>query len=297
MENNIMSSINKITETPNQAIKDDDEILLKVQKSIKQAYKSGRKSLIDNIQLGVDLLEARKELGKRFYTVINDDVMSNKSVQRYIKLVLHTNSYEAFAEKSSAVNLNTDKRIVELKVEDIENLKDPSMNKIMKMKQLTDGDFDKVVSGDDEPYDLIQEAIKTVDKNKHTPDGTKAVNKYKHKPEGMSEADYDDYKAKGINGLITLIHKEKENNVDRGNMEKKYENIQCELKEVQVNLEDEISKNRELRAGLTWLQEQDWGFSHDIQDNDSLVTTSEYIAHQECIRHSSLNEVGRSQLY
>ncbi|MBT3802564.1 MAG: PAS domain-containing protein, partial [Bacteroidetes bacterium] len=66
---------------------DQEKVWNDVQKAIKKAYESGRRSLWDQVCLGKSLIRARNSLKGAFYDVINDKIINKRQVQRLIGLV------------------------------------------------------------------------------------------------------------------------------------------------------------------------------------------------------------------
>ncbi len=150
---------------------------------------------LEKVRLGLILYYARTKLQRNFYSTIDENTISTKTVQRYTKMVLNTKSAELYGTKGTVFNsLETDKRLENLvgfdsstdifdkssidssnhgtvfgpvttkeknddgeEIEKTENgtieinIADLTMDKITKMKKLSDKDFYKVVGGDDSP--------------------------------------------------------------------------------------------------------------------------------------------------
>ncbi len=138
--------------------KHSDEIN-EIEKAIDTAYKSGQRSIIDYISLGNILLKYYKILGpKDLYAILygkETPILSESRCRRYIALVLHRDcKTKTNMSKDDLKALKADERLTKLTVDQIKNLRDPSQEKIKKMKMYleSDDEFDAVINGDDSIY-------------------------------------------------------------------------------------------------------------------------------------------------
>lgn len=190
------------------------------QQIVQNLFKSYTTSKIDSIlkyiQLGVTLVDMKKTLKKQFYNVIDEKIMPKKEVTRAMKFVLSIESNKNYREAMKTTNnvfstlkrlelFELDTRIKDLTDKDLEHMHKPSVSKFNKMKVLNDDDFQKVLSGNDEPLLL------------NTKD-TDAEDKYKYKPTEMPSNEYDSIVKAGIKPIITeywQVKKEKESLVEQ----------------------------------------------------------------------------------
>ena len=172
--------------------KEKEEILQRVQNALEKAYKSGRKSLWEYVQLGKSLVSARNELKGEFYEVINDQIINKKQVQRYVSLVIDSKSKIDFADQTGN-DLEIDARIEDLNEKSFDNMKDPSMTKLLKMKTFSPEDFNMILSGAPEGETKYYETApaKKYEAPKELPD--------------MEEKEYNEYKNKGTKKLIVEL--------------------------------------------------------------------------------------------
>lgn len=179
----------------------DTTITSKIKDALKNLTTYTKQSIITYIELGKTLLEAKRTLGDRFYIVITEEIIAQKQVQRYIKLVLTKDSEEKYAKSMKAKkedfdNIKMDKRILELSEDSIQNMKKPSMNKLLRMKSLSTADFKKVINGDDSPYDnLIKDEAKIAKENRDKELKDK-------QPDGMSDNEYKKLLKDGVHEIL-----------------------------------------------------------------------------------------------
>jgi len=186
----------------------DDEIISNIQDMMKEIDKneadlndaikeSDQKKLIKFILLARILLNAKFELGSRFYAVVNQEIISSKQVLRYLRLLMTIDSQAKFdvtvkAKKENIDLIVVDLRIASLTEKKIEQLNKPSMNKLIAMKPLSNEDFDAVINGDDTAYDKAMKAIKS---EKVSIAETK---KYAQKPDTMDKDTFDKLLKQGV---------------------------------------------------------------------------------------------------
>lgn len=159
--------------------------------------KSEQSKLIKYIALAKILLDAKFVFGNRFNAVVNADIISPKQVLRYLRFIMTLESQEKFdtsvkAKKEDIELIVVDLRITSLTEKKIERFSKPSMTKLIKMKSLSNEDFDAVINGDNKPFDKLDESIKI----------KKAAlaeeKKYKQKPDGMDMATFDELLEMGV---------------------------------------------------------------------------------------------------
>lgn len=183
-DSNAVDQLTEAQKKENEKIR--KEAIDDVQKAIKKAYESGRRSLWDQVCLGKSLIRARNSLKGAFYDVINDKIINKRQVQRLIGLVIDSSSQKEFSDGTTKNNLKIDTQIDALTEASFKNLKDPSMQKLKTLKTYEKSDFIKVMSGDDTKY--YEEKTKA----KFT--APKGVT--------MTEDEYSAYKKKGSKTLI-----------------------------------------------------------------------------------------------
>jgi hypothetical protein len=199
------------------------DITGKINGILTDSYNSDRKSLIYYIELGQILLEAKICLGTQFTEkIVKAGVLPAKQVQRYIKLILTSESIEGSesitgyskcktSEQFAALKL--DERVTKLKTaKDIEKLTDPTQAKISRMKSLLtdvkDDDeksvdyFAQVIAGDDKIYDDSKNFIKSTT----TTPSQKEPNKDKM-PASMEEARFKELYNTDMYDVIKMLHK------------------------------------------------------------------------------------------
>ena len=167
------------------------------------------KTVINYIKMGNELLKARKLLYGQLYTVINDNILKRKTIQRYIKLVLTVESSKAFSRKGNKSNetidsLEADTRVTDLIENGVEGLTSPSFSKINNMKELSNSDFKAVLEGDNEPYsELLKQKKDERDAKKQA---EREELEKKMQPVGMDKKVYERLLEGGIFHVIDELH-------------------------------------------------------------------------------------------
>ena len=165
-------------------------------------------SIVVRIELAKELVEAKKELKKRFYNVIDEDIAPKKFVERAMKLVLvkDVDFKDAMNIKDGKKDierrvkkLKLDERIVNLTIDEMKDFNKPSLKKLEEIKNLSNEDFNEVISGLDKPYNDYKKKIA----EKIASD--KLTNHYSNRPSSMKKEDFDDYCKKGIYTVISLF--------------------------------------------------------------------------------------------
>ena len=233
----------------------DKQFKEELKKDISTLYQetltADNKNLVSYISIGNKLLSARKRLGFNFYQTINEDVIPTKQVQRYIKLVLTTDSEEKFKslktmDQTKVDALTADSNILGITEEQLNakndkgkhKFKDPSMEKLMIMKHLSPDEFNGVVKGEPAAETAYENKKTKLADNKKASSEKQAVNK--HKPEGMEEKDFKSLLDGGIYELIKKYH----------NVSGKDAVISVEDKEELKNLRDVTAKQKKDIAEL-----------------------------------------------
>jgi hypothetical protein len=200
--------------------------------------KSEQSKLIKYITLAKILLDAKFVFGNRFNAVVNADIISPKQVLRYLRFIMTLESQEKFdtsvkAKKEDIELIVVDLRITSLTEKKIERFSKPSMTKLIKMKSLSNEDFDAVINGDNKPFDKLDESIKI----------KKAAlaeeKKYKQKPDGMDMATFDELLEMGVYEITkkyqASINKETELIRQIQELEKKNEMLEKEKGELEAS--------------------------------------------------------------
>ena len=233
----------------------DKQFKEELKKDISTLYQetltADNKNLVSYISIGNKLLSARKRLGFNFYQTIDEDVIPTKQVQRYIKLVLTTDSEEKFKslktmDQTKVDALKADSNILGITEEQLNakndkgkhKFKDPSMAKLMIMKHLSPDEFNGVVKGEPAAETAYENKKTKLADNKKASSEKQAVNK--HKPEGMEEKDFKTLLNDGIYELIKKYH----------NVSGKDAVISVEDKEELKNLRDVTAKQKKDIAEL-----------------------------------------------
>jgi hypothetical protein len=189
------------------------DITSKINGILTDSYKADRKSLIYYIELGQILLEAKIKLGKNFTDkIVKAGVLPAKQVQRYIKLVLTSESIEGYSKCKTSdqfAALELDERVTKLTEKSIENFTDPTQAKINRMKFLkTDVKddeknavdyFAQVIAGDDKIFNDSKNFIKP------PPPSEKEPNKDK-KPPSMDDERFKELYNKDMYDVIQMLH-------------------------------------------------------------------------------------------
>jgi len=185
----------------NKIINDIQDMMKKIdtnESNLKKVIKqSDQNKLIQFILLAKILLNAKFELGSRFYGVVNQDIISSKQVLRYLRLLMTIDSQKKFdasikAKKEDISLIVVDLRIASLTEKKIEKLINPYMSKLIEMKPLSDEDFDAVIRGNDKKYNELIDGIK---KRKASIAKTK---KYAEKPDTMDTDTFDKLLKQGV---------------------------------------------------------------------------------------------------
>jgi len=226
--------------------KRDKEIQSKVESLVGTIESKELSAIFARVQLGILLVEIKKEKGKDFYNVIVESMFSKKKTQRTMKMVLKSDVDFVEAMKTSGSDtdvtervklLELDKRFLKFQKEsDMSKIYDLSLTKIESMKSLTQIQWDKVVSGKDNPYlDMIK---KQSEKSKKASE--KAI--ASHKPKSMKKADFDKAVKAGIFPAITTMYEFSLVNTKLEKNVKSLESELLELKEQKHKLEVELAR-------------------------------------------------------
>ena len=188
-------------------------------------------SLSNYIRLGDALYDAKAYLGMHFTAFITDELISAKQTQRYIKLIIKKKSEKTYsrlrkAGKEDFSKIEKDTRITELNEAKISTMIQPSMAKIMRMKELKDNEFNDVIGGDDTKYVELQkrDSKATREKNRNEIDAKK--------PDGMDEEVYKEFLKHGVHYVLEQYqilenkHEElKRDNADKDDTLKSFDNV------------------------------------------------------------------------
>lgn len=238
-------------DTVDQAIENAGKIADKHIKSVSEAvdnvHSSGTASLHASIKLGVALLEARKALGANFYEILKS-VIHRKRMQRYIKMVAHSDCDDLLAKKphlNDKNHLKVDTRVVAL-LEGEFSWEMPSMGKITSMRYLSDENFKKVMEGD---YKPLEDSIK--ERDKLTPTGKEKIKleekfqKILDNPKDATDLVYEYSKTALLNELHDAAKQVKEMTEERNPLEEQIIQLQGELDEANAEIE-RLKSNQEV---------------------------------------------------
>lgn len=162
--------------------------------------------LLEFIRLGIKLVNYKKELGSRFFTVINQDVLNAKLVYSYIRLVMTNESQKEYditvkSKKENPELIVLEERIVNLLEKDLSKMVNPSKGKLENMSTLSDDDFNDIINGNDTAYEQHMKDINT----------KKVVKKMgEEKPENMDENTFKIHLQEGIYETIRKLHDKSE---------------------------------------------------------------------------------------
>ncbi len=235
-----MKNNNEITY---QLTKEDEKQQEYVKALVAEINGHDNQSIYKKIQLGIELVNIKKENPKIFFNIILEDIISRKSVTRYMKRVVKLDVDFAECMKTTGNTLEPFKRVKKLVLDDrvtkltlknIETIPNCTLEKIDAMKSLTPADWKKVVAGDDEPY--IKHMEKLSEKNKEN----KEKQILAKKPEGMDEQVFLDTVAGGLFPTINNLY---DFSVKNEELEKKVEELNNEiesLKKLERKQQEEI---------------------------------------------------------
>lgn len=215
----------------------EQEVQDKIKDLKKQNNDDRLNSLISRKELSVALVEAKIEFPKVFYTIVNEEIASKKFIQRTMKLALD-NSVDfkkAMCIKGGKHDiencvslLKLDERITNLTVDKLKDFNEPTLKKLEEIKNLSDDDFNKVISGLDKPYIDYKNEI-----SKEKEDEREKA-RYSKKPNGMKDEEFDAYCKGGIYTVITALSElKKENQEIRSELELKSSELDDLNKEFQ----------------------------------------------------------------
>jgi len=132
-----------------------------IQEAADALNKTGKIFLMKRLAFAFLLITMKIKHKKRFYSVIDEDIMSKKQVERTMKLLLDkdVDFKSAMSNKGGSIDLENnvamlkvDERIKALTTDGIENLNLPTLKKIIDMKNLSNEDWSTVMNGSDKPY-------------------------------------------------------------------------------------------------------------------------------------------------
>jgi len=227
-----MSKAAGIDQTTRDFKKDSQPSIDAVLEAYKTVVTSENNTTWSYICLGKALLDCRRVLmsGFKDHITVEKTEIEDKQVRRYMRLVACPSCYEDLSKppnKNDGTKLKIDSNIETIKEEDIGTLKNPSMNKISRMKEMfylepndknkkevgqVKKDFREVIEGDDTKYD---------DKIKKQKEEKEAVAKKEKETEekrlkkeflgaGMTVGEYEKFKLGGNDTLKEIIAFKKE---------------------------------------------------------------------------------------
>ena len=249
-----MSQTDEVDQVTRDASERDEMI-----KNVKAAYDSANKSKFSYILLGKALLKARQICRANFYADIPEAMIPKKQVQRYMRLVTRKSCYEQLSKppstNDSSSNLKVDDNIASITEADLLTLKNPSLNKIILMKELeTPEDFKEVLMGDDTKYnELIRKKEEAAVKVK-ADNSEKKVTEFLNT--GMTTEEYDKYKSAGIDHAIKSILRYRD----------EQKKLQKELEGKEQRIEEKEQKIVELQLALQAHKEEIEKLSQPLQD-------------------------------
>jgi hypothetical protein len=189
------------------------DITTKINDILTNSYNSDRKSLIYYIDLGQILFEAKIKLGKNFTDkIVKSGVLPAKQVQRYIKLVLTSESIEGYSKCKTSdqfAALELDERVTKLTEKSIAKFTDPTQAKINRLKFLkTDVKddeknavdyFAQVIAGDDKIFNDSKNFIKPPPPQAKVPNAER-------KPAKMDAERFKELYNKDMYDVIKMLH-------------------------------------------------------------------------------------------
>jgi len=223
----------------------EDRVLSVVENSIlninkyKSDYQSAHQKynlelVLEIIKLGVNLVKFKQELGSRFFTVINQEVLNSKLIYRYIRLVITLDSQIEYDKtvKGKKENIDLivlDERIVSLNKSNLSKMINPSINKIENMKPLSNENFKDVINGDDKSYESHMLVVKEKIKNEKME---------KEKPSDMDENTFNQHIKDGIFETIRKLNDKSE----------KVTELSKEVSELKLEIEKLTKENIKLES-------------------------------------------------
>ncbi len=214
-----------------------------IQEAADALKETGKIFLMKRLAFAFLLITMKIKHKKRFYSVIDEDIMSKKQVERTMKLLLDkdVDFKSAMSNKGGSIDLENnvamlkvDERIKALTTDGIENLNQPTLKKIIDMKNLSDEDWNIVMSGSDKPYNDYIEQKKQDDADETHKE---LISK---KPESIDEDEFLDYCKADKIVLINQIVDDGETIKNQGMLiESLQEQIKL-LKKVDKGLFDEL---------------------------------------------------------
>ncbi len=246
-----MSQAKEAKKTVEELKQERDDLVEKVKNAFETANNSFNKSLYDYIQLGLVLLEARQTFGQSFYETF-DKIVPRKQVQRYVKLATKPSCYAILSKKPALTdkdNLEVDPNIAGIKQSDLDTLKDPSMKKILLMKELdSKKDFDAVMGGIEDKYDDL---LKKKEEERKKAAEAKKAKLQNEVIEGMTQEVYDKYVAAGMDKVLQeLIQIKEKNELAEKKVEKSKdlaEKYKLQMQGFKENLEQKQKEIQELQ--------------------------------------------------
>ena len=167
-----------------------------IQEAADALKETGKIFLMKRLAFAFLLITMKIKHKKRFYSVIDEDIISKKQVERTMKLLLDkdVDFKSAMSNKGGSIDLENnvamlkvDERVKALTTDGIENLNQPTLKKIIDMKNLSNEDWSTVMNGSDKPYDEYF-------KQKEKDDAEKRQKELiSEKPENIDEDEFLDY--------------------------------------------------------------------------------------------------------
>ena len=215
--------------------------LQEVQTALEKSNKDGRNSLYSYVLLGKALISARNILKKEFYTVIHDGILHKKSCQRAINCVIASSSKKDFVDGKNK-DLEIDEKVAKLTEKSFDQLLNPSVAKLTKIKNYEQKEWDDVFLGDDTHYNTVN---------------TPPVYTAPKGAEDMTEDEYKEYKKEGTKKVIGKLYTAEKKLTDLGQKLKEAESTNrqngydSEAKEKQILRKDsEIAGLKDRIKGL-----------------------------------------------
>lgn len=233
----------------------------KFQNQIKTLVESGNsydtQSIFNKIKIGLLLLEIKQKNPIDFDSIIPSSIISKKTRNRRMKLILDKGcdftkgmkvTKDTKTTKENSKLLIVDKRVKNLTEKDISNISDiynGGLTKIEKMKGLTNTNWDKVIKGDNEPYETLSNKISEDNK-------TKSDNKRnENKPKGMDQKTFIEMLDSGIYNSIKSVY---EFEIENKKLEKSVKSLERKIKSMEKSKNENLQKISQLSGVVTGME-------------------------------------------
>lgn len=227
---------NAVDEIAKEKLEQSNEIKDKIKKLYTKANKTNAQAIADYIELGKSLVNGRAQIGSQLLKKTLKDIISDKQIDRYMKLVL-VNGISLKEIKDEELNSKLDSKVINLTAEKLETCNQLSINKLSIMKHLKATDFDAVVKGNDTSYEAKRTELKNnADDEKAAKQKTKMNRLFKElKTDKISKEQYAEYykePSKAIKELVTQKENVEELTFDIELKEKKIKELEDKINQL-----------------------------------------------------------------